>query len=302
MSYSTKLIFRTQVAILAALTIACVSGCNRESSNEAIGHGQNALQNGDYPTAIRHLKRAVKLNPGNEILFFNLGMAQLLAKDYSGAITAFDQAEKLNIDGNTEALEGLAEARRQMGDYAGAIQAFERAIEKVNRKAHLVAGMAVCEMEQGNDENAYELLQQALGTDNHEPVALFNMASLMMKPKYNEPQKAAELYARFLLESVKSTYPQERARAIEAIKTIGANRPAALQMQIDDLMMAAKTTKSPAESLKQAAEAVRLDQSNPDALWELLERLSAAGHKKDASVIRLRFQTIFPDDPRSKRQ
>lgn len=302
MSYSMKLIRRTQVAILASLTFACVSGCNRESSNEAIGHGQNALQNGDYPAAIRHLKRAVKLNPSNEILYFNLGMAQLLSKDYPSAITAFDQAEKLNIDGNTEALEGLAEARRQLGDYAGAIQAFERAIEKVNRKAHLVAGMAVCEMEQGNDENAYELLQQALGTDNHEPVALFNMAVLMQKPKYNEPQKAAELYARFLLESNnKSTYPKECARAIEAIKTIGANRSAALQMQVDDLMMAAKTTKSPAEALKQAAEAVRLDQSNPDALWELLERLAASGHKKDAAAIRLRFQTIFPDDPRSKR-
>ncbi len=289
---------RLHAVLLAFLLVASLSGCNRETSNEAIGRGQTALLSGDYKAATRHLKRAVKLNPDNDIIHYNLGMAQLMATDYKGAERSFDKADKINLDGNTDALEALAEARRLKGDYKGAIQAFERAFSKVNRKAHLVAGLAICEMEQGNNEYAHQLLQEALATDSKDPIAIFNMAVLMQKPQFNKPTKAAELYARFITSSESATYVKERGRAIQAIADIGSARPDELQMQIDDLLVKARTAKNKADAFTLTLEALLLDQSNPDSMLALIKVLKASGRAKHAEMMQTNFKSIFPNDPR----
>ena len=53
---------------LSALISAVLSGCNRETSDDAIRNGQAALLAGDYKTAATHLARAAKLNPENDIV------------------------------------------------------------------------------------------------------------------------------------------------------------------------------------------------------------------------------------------
>ncbi len=165
----SKLHVSIQALILAVLVSAVLPGCNRETSDDAIRNGQAALLAGDYPQAVKHLSRAAKLNPENAIVLYNLGMAQLMTADYKAAARSFDASDRWDVDGNTEALEGLALARREAGDYEGAISAFERAFAKVSRKPHLVAGMAVCEMEQGNMEYAKRILEDALITDPNDP-------------------------------------------------------------------------------------------------------------------------------------
>ena len=292
--------FRVQTVVMAALMLACVSGCNKETSDEAIGRGQRALIDGDYKQAVYHLSRAAKLNPENDIVLYNLGMAQLLGKDYKGAVRSFDASDKLNRETDPDALEALAHARREMGDYDGAIRAFERAFSKVNRKAYLVAGMAVCEMDQGHNEYAKQLLLEALATDANDPIALFNMAALMQKPQFGEPQKAAGFYIQFLVKSRKDDFPVQRTTAVSQISAISANRPPELQMKIDDKIMAAKTARKPATARDLATEAVLMDQSNPDSLWMLMEALKSAGDVNNAAIIRSRFNTIFPNDPRAQ--
>lgn len=281
---------------LASLASTTLSGCNRESSEEAIGGGQTALLGGDYKVAARHLKRAVKLNPGNEIILYNLGMAQMLATDYKAAERSFDEADRLSKDGNTEALEALAETRRLAGDYDGAIRAFERAFSKVNRKAHLVAGLAVCEMERGNYEYAYQLLQEALDTDSENPVALFNMAVLQKKSHFNKPIMAAELFARFLKNVESEKFQAERTRAIQALHEINASRPEALQMKIDDLLIKARTAKNKEEALKITLEAFVLDQSNPDSMQAVIKALKNTGRARHADMMLKHFNVIFTND------
>lgn len=300
MSTFKNVAFGMQTVFISALMMACLSGCNRETSDEAISRGQHALIGGNYEKAVYHLKRAAKLNPENDIVHYNLGMAQLLEKDYKGAAHSFDLSDKLNRETDTAALEALAHTRREMEDYDGAIRAFERAFSKVNRKADLVAGMAVCEMDQGHNEYAKQLLMEALATDGNDPIALFNMAALMQKPQFGEPQKAAGFYIQFLVKSRKSDFQAQRAKAVSQIREISANRSPELQMKIDDKIMAAKMAKKPATARDIATEAVLMDQSNPDSLWVLMESLKAAGDINNAGIIRNRFNTIFPDDPRAQ--
>lgn len=290
---------RLYAVLLASLLLASLPGCNRETLNEAIGRGQTALLSGDYKAATRHLKRAVKLNPSNDILLYNLGMAQMMATDYKGAERSFDEADQINVDGNTDALEALAETRRLKGDYSGAIRAFERAFSKVNRKAHLVAGLAVCEMEQGHNEYAHQLLQEALATDSKDPIAIFNMAVLMQKPQFNKPTQAAELFSRFITSSESANFAKEKTRAIQAIAEIGSTRPEELQMQIDDLLIKARKAKNNADAFSLTLEALLLDQSNPDSMLALIKALKASGRAKHAEMMQSNFKAIFPDDTRA---
>lgn len=291
---------RFLIIALTSFILVFMAGCARETSEEAIAYGQSALLSGDYSKAVGHLQRAVKLNSDNEIILYNLGMAHLLTKNYKAAEKVFDASDRLNKDNGTEALEGLAQARRLAGDYEGAIRAFTRAFEKVNRKAHLVAGLAVCEMEQGNNEYAHQLLLQALATDNTDPVAMFNMAVLMQKPQFEASSQAAEMYVRFIISTRSSMYPAELKRATETIKTINANRPDERQMKIDDLLVRARMAKNKTSALDCVIEAVMLDQSNPDAFLALIKTLRSMGRTAQAEIITKRFLAIFPDDPRTE--
>lgn len=294
----SKLHVSIQALILAVLVSAVLPGCNRETSDDAIRNGQAALLAGDYPQAVKHLSRAAKLNPENAIVLYNLGMAQLMTADYKAAARSFDASDRWDVDGNTEALEGLALARREAGDYEGAISAFERAFAKVSRKPHLVAGMAVCEMEQGNMEYAKRILEDALITDPNDPVALFNLAVLMQKPHFNDPQTAAAHYVRFLMHTPPDQHVAEREKALARLKEINASRSPDLQLEIDDKIMEARSAARPADALLAAAQAVKLDESNPDAFWLFQQSLLKAGKSREAGLALARFRTVFPDDPR----
>lgn len=290
---------RLQILASACLVLVFVTGCARETSDEAIAHGQSALLVGDYAKAVRHLRRAAKLNSENEVVLYNLGMAHLLATNYKAAEKAFNASDRLNKDNNTDALEGLAQTRRLAGDYEGAISAFTRAFDKVNRKAHLIAGLAVCEMEQGNNEYARQLLLEALATDNSDPVAIYNMAVLMQKPQFTETAAAAEMYVRFITSSRSTTYPTERTLAIEAIQALNASRSDELQMQIDECLVRARMAKNKTDALNYAVDAVKLDQSNPDAFLALIKTLRSNGRTAQAEMMKKNFLAIFPDDPRA---
>ncbi len=278
---------------LASLVLTTLPGCNRESSEEAIGRGQTALLGGDYKVAARHLKRAVKLNPNNDIILYNLGMSQMLAADYKAAERSFDASDQISKDGNTDALEALAETRRLAGDYDGAIRAIERAFSKVNRKAHLVAGLAVCEMERGNNGYAQDLLQEALDTDSENPVALFNMAVLLQKSHFNKPTTAAELFSRFIKNADSNKFEAVRSRAIQALHEINANRPEELQTQIDELLVKARTSKTKTDVLKLTLQAFLLDQSNPDAMQALIKALKDSGRTRHANMMLTNYNVIF---------
>ncbi len=302
MDYSSKAkLSDVAMLMMCVLLLFFANGCNRETSPEAISRGQAALSNGNYTEAATHLKRAAKLNSNNEVVHFNLGMAYLLSAEYKSAVKAFEKAEKLNTDGGTSALEGLAEAYRQMGEYDKAQNAIRRAYNKVNRKAHLVAAYAACEMEQGYYASAEKLLSEALTSDPKDPVALFNMAVFNNKPYSNEPQIAAKYYVNFLIVANKTDYAKERARAVEAIREINDRRSYEVQEAIDKLMVEAASIKDPGRAAMLISEAYGIDRSNPHTLWSLARKLDEANRPRDAKRMRLIFAEVFPYDERSQR-
>ncbi|NLB70229.1 MAG: tetratricopeptide repeat protein [Lentisphaerae bacterium] len=285
--------------IMCVLSLIILQGCNRETSPEAISRGQTALKNGKYQEAIKHLKRAAELNKNSDIVYYNLGMAYLNNHEYKLAATAFEKSEKLCVDGSTHALEGLANAHRQMNEYEKAQNAIRRAFGKVNRKAHLVAANAACEMGQGNFANAEKLLSEALITDPKDPVALFNMAVFKKKPQINKPPKAVNFYIKFLMLTAKTEFSKEREIAIEAIRAINVARPGDVEVAIDQRMVDAASTKDPISAAILIAEAYDIDRSNPDILWSLIRKLEEAGKKREARAWQRIFSEVFPYDERS---
>jgi len=283
---------RARLTTLALCVLVSAAGCNRETSDEAIARGQAALQNGDYAQAARHLRRAAKHNPNHPVIHFNLGMALLHANNHKAAAKAFEAAEAGSPEDCTEALEALAQTHRLAGDYDAAILALTRAFNKVNRKAHLVAALAVCEMEQGRVESARQLLQDARDTDDSDPVALFNMAVLMQRPAFDNPVKAAENYFAFIINPRSLDHPAERRRAAAALRDIHARRSDSLQLQIDDLLIKSRTARNNATSLTLATEAFRLDPSNPEALLVMIQALKELGRTRQAELLTTYFHTI----------
>ena len=302
MDYSSKAKLSAAAVLLLCVTLLFfANACSRETSPEAISRGQAALRNGKYTEAAAHLKRAAKLNSKNDVVHYNLGMAYLLAGEYKAAAKAFEKSEELCTDGGTSALEGLAEAYRQMGDYGKAQNTISRAFGKVNRKAHLVAAYAVCEMEQGNYANAEKLLSEALTTDPKDPVALFNMAAFKNKPQSNEPQEAAKYYVYFLVVADKTELARERGRAVDAIKEINDGRSYEVQDAIDMRMLEAESIKDPGRAAAVIADAYGIDRSNPHTLWSLTRKLDEANKPREAKMMRQIFSEVFPYDERARR-
>ena len=149
-------------------------------------------------------------------------------------------------------------------------------------------------------EYAKQLLDEALVTDANDPVALFNLAALMQKPHFDEPRRAAEMYVRFLMRTPKDQHLPERQKALLRLKEIHASRPPELQLQIDDKIMQARAAQRPNDAFLAAADAVRLDESNPDSFWVFQQALLKAGKNREAAMALERFRTTFPDDPRGR--
>jgi len=217
------------------------------------------------------------------------------------AAKSFEKAIKLNKESNTDAIEGLAETRRKQGKYEEAVNQYTAATLIVGRKPHLLAGNAACQIALGRYDMALTLLEEAVTTDDTDPVANFNMAILMQKPHFNDPAKSAEFFVRFLISTKQDRFPREQELAVSAIKEIGQARSDDLAIKIDDLIMQSITSRSRNAAITAAKNAVQLDRSNADSLWNLI-----AIHKKfpsesgNQSVALLeQFKRIFPYDSRA---
>lgn len=293
--------FRT-VLTAGLLALAFLTGCSRVPPEEAVSRGQQALLDGDYELAIDLLETAAKAYPDNAVVYYNLGMANLLGKHNRAAENAFLKSSTLEKrPEETSALQGLAEARRRRGNFEGASAAYRAAIQKSYRKPDLLAGLAACEMGYGMTGTASGYLNEALAIDPKNPVAVFNDAILHSRraSEYFNQTRAAKQFFVFLGLPAADENPEQRETALRGLSELNKNRSVELQEEIDEMVMRAYSGNTPALRLKLLGEALDLDRSNAE-LWErFIANLGYAGYPQSRiDEARRNCARRFPDDPR----
>jgi tetratricopeptide (TPR) repeat protein/SAM-dependent methyltransferase len=123
--------------------------------------GNVALNNGRCDEAAGFLKRAVKDQPKNPFLHFNLGEALRRGQSFARAATAYQAAVKLKPDFG-EAYAQLGEVRRSLSQWKQAREAYRRALAIKPDLPVALNGYGVVLQREGDEAQAAECFEAAL--------------------------------------------------------------------------------------------------------------------------------------------
>lgn len=201
-----------RLTISIAATAAILVGCGGRPPVES---GEEALARGDYPAAAKFFKAAVKGNPSSVPLLYNLGTAQALAGDHSGAVLSFRDVLRFT-PGDLDASEALAAELRQAGSAENLAESHELldfviGFRKTGaERARALNSLALTEEALHRNDLAVARLVAALGADPGYAPAHYNMADLCAKAlKLPIPARAA-------IDAFLATEPDDAALAAKA--------------------------------------------------------------------------------------
>lgn len=118
----------TAVAFFFALSACGTSSKNREEAEIRLRLGTSILEKGSYPSALRELLHAERLDPSNEIIQNNLGLAYYLREKPDLAEKHFQRALKLKPD-YSDAHNNYAVVLLETARYPEAIDHLEAVIK-----------------------------------------------------------------------------------------------------------------------------------------------------------------------------
>ena len=102
----------------------------RPSRDEMAMRARSAMAEGNWPLAIRMLRKVISSNPTDAEALGNLGAAYLQTGDTEKAEEVLDNALKLAPD-TAEVLGNVANLKKQMGDMSGAEAYYRRLLEQM---------------------------------------------------------------------------------------------------------------------------------------------------------------------------
>lgn len=284
-----------------AAAVLAAAGCSRVPPEEALARGQAALAAGRHAEAAALLDDAADANPENPVVFYNLGMARLLAGDYRRARAAFSESAKFAAgDDRRRAVQGLAEAWRRAGDTQRAAEVYTEAIDAGDRSACLLAGLAGVELDRGELQAAHRHLAEAAADDPSDPTYLFNSGWLFSTDEKLDVTVASERLVSFIVSGKNAAlYPDQAEAARRRLATLAEKRSAALQEKIDTLLERSIEAASsrPSAAFKAAVMAYQLDQSNSFALETVIGIARRQGRRDEAAALAARGRLLFPDEP-----
>jgi tetratricopeptide (TPR) repeat protein len=155
--------------------------------------GVIAWEEGDLPTALDYLGRAVALDPQNPVRLRNLATILLHMKSYELAAEAFLCATALDPS-NALAHHGLGVALRSLEQWDEAEKTLHAAIELDPALSDALVELALVHIGRGAFAAAEERLNDALRVDPVSSSAWRNLGSLLMK--CNRPVDAAAAFGR----------------------------------------------------------------------------------------------------------
>ena len=121
--------------------------------------GANLLAAGDAERAFDLLERASRGLPGEEIVWFNLGLAALKLEHWDIAEQALLQASKINPE-RVDSFLNRASALQKLERCVEAIEVLERALELAPDRNEAYYYLYACHAKLGNDAAAQEALRQ----------------------------------------------------------------------------------------------------------------------------------------------
>lgn len=134
-----------------------------------------------YPEAAAELDTLTRAYPDSARLWTRLGFARNHGRMYEGAVEAYGRALALDPDNDeyarniTSALLNRGVELQEAGDFDGARAMYRRARAAYPLDWISLNNLAALEMEQGNWEEAYRILSQALLEHPHIPQLHYNM-------------------------------------------------------------------------------------------------------------------------------
>lgn len=297
-------------AAVGLAVLALAESCSRTPPEVALAEGQRALAEGRYEESVPLLRTAASAYRDSPVAWYNLGMANLMAGHNRQAEKALRKAVSL-CEGtdDTDALVALGETRRRRGRSDLAAAAYRVALEKAFRKPRILAGLAACELDQGNVGAAERLLEEAIEGGARDPVALFNAGVLFSRPDSlatdpSSQTRAANCFVGFLRFTGADNWPERRADAVRRLAALNENRPAPIRERIDELLFqaaAADRSGQTARACELASDALNLDPSNPDCLARqvaLLRKRGRPGDAEKALANESLGHILFPTDVR----
>lgn len=146
----------------------------KESAETLNNNALHLIKNGNYEDAIELLKRAVIIEPQNDLIWFNLGVT---FRDYGKleeAAESFLTAHKLNEE-NEEYLDSLAVTFMNLGDIDSALQFCAEGLSKNEMSSRLWNTFGVLYFNKNEMDLACESFEHAVTINPYYYDALFNL-------------------------------------------------------------------------------------------------------------------------------
>ena len=167
------------IIALAAAT-AILSGCGGDA---AVKNGEEALARGDYSTAAKCFRKAIKQYPTSVPLFSNLGATLARSGDHQGAISAFREVLRFS-PGDIVASESLAAELRLVGGQDNVVKSHEllaealELLEDPRDRARAMNSLSLSESALHRYDLALAHLLLALNESPDYAPTLYNLAKL----------------------------------------------------------------------------------------------------------------------------
>lgn len=146
------------------------------SFSAAIQSGIRAAEKQDYARAVRYFQKALKLAPGHEDALSNLGRAQELAGNESGALDAYAEI----IQRDPEAVDARNRAAMiliKRGHVGPALEQWGESLKINPAQPEVLNNLGAVAMQQGQKDKAIAYWRQALEFAPGEPRLLSNLAA-----------------------------------------------------------------------------------------------------------------------------
>jgi len=150
---------------------------------------ESHLRAGNATEAIRHYRHACEGQPGNDALYFGLGVALMRSGCRNEAAAAFEQAHGLN-PANIGAANNLANLLAEQGEHARAIPFIASALAQAPANPALLWTMALLSQESG-DLDAARIALETLLAINPDHAEAYRLLGLQSRFERDDPRLVA---------------------------------------------------------------------------------------------------------------
>ncbi len=142
--------------------------------------GMEQFQQGQLPTALAYLLKAVDTDRRASHIWSNLGVLYKRAGHRDLALQSYEKARKLNSQ-NSSALTNMYVLYREEGDAKNADKIVARVIRNSRKNPYILSHLAKSSIKMGRYDEAVRLLKRAMHLKADEPAFHFELALVYLK-------------------------------------------------------------------------------------------------------------------------